>query len=260
MIQGIDHLVILVDELDAAVARYRRLGFTVTPGGKHPRGTHNALVPFQDGSYLELIAFWEPDYDQHQWHKYLATGGGLIDYALGTDDLAGEIATLRDRGVRYTEPRDGARSRPDGVEVVWKTAAPAAEAETALPFLIEDVTDRTLRVPGGEAAEHANGVRGIDRLVVAVDDLEAIGGRYASLVGAEPLPGASETVDQPATAVALRVGAHHVELHRPQGEGPMAARVERSGVGPYAAVLYGSAAREIRADEASGARLRVIVR
>ena len=58
MIQSIDHIVILVRNLEEAIADYTALGFTVTPGGVHADGaTHNALVPFDDGSYLELIAF-----------------------------------------------------------------------------------------------------------------------------------------------------------------------------------------------------------
>src|SRR5207249_370550 len=35
----------------------RALGFTVVPGGVHAGGlTHNALIPFADGRYLELLA------------------------------------------------------------------------------------------------------------------------------------------------------------------------------------------------------------
>ena len=70
MLKGIDHLVIVVPELEAAVATYRGLGFTVVPGGRHPIGTHNALIAFTDGSYLELIAFFEPN-AQHRWHQRL---------------------------------------------------------------------------------------------------------------------------------------------------------------------------------------------
>ena len=58
MLKGIDHLVIVVPELEAAVASYRGLGFTVVPGGRHPIGTHNALIAFEEGAYLELIAFF----------------------------------------------------------------------------------------------------------------------------------------------------------------------------------------------------------
>ena len=50
MLKGIDHLVIVVPELEAAIAGYRGLGFTVTPGGRHPIGTHNALIGLSDGS------------------------------------------------------------------------------------------------------------------------------------------------------------------------------------------------------------------
>ena len=35
MLQGIDHLVVVTRDLDTAIAGYRALGFTVTPGGRH---------------------------------------------------------------------------------------------------------------------------------------------------------------------------------------------------------------------------------
>ena len=43
---------------------------------------------------------------------------------------------------------DGARARPDGVQLQWRSASlnPAGQ----LPFIIEDVTPRGLRVPSGE--------------------------------------------------------------------------------------------------------------
>src|SRR5439155_20766639 len=54
----LDHLVIRVHDLDQAVKDFTALGFTVTLGGEHPGwGSRNALIPFADGSYLELIAF-----------------------------------------------------------------------------------------------------------------------------------------------------------------------------------------------------------
>ena len=49
MLLGIDHLVIAVPDLATAQRQYEALGFTVVPGGRHPVGTHNALVAFADG-------------------------------------------------------------------------------------------------------------------------------------------------------------------------------------------------------------------
>ncbi len=58
MIKGIDHVVILVKDLAQATADYTELGFTVVPGGEHSDGaSHNALIAFADGSYIELFAF-----------------------------------------------------------------------------------------------------------------------------------------------------------------------------------------------------------
>jgi hypothetical protein len=43
MLKGIDHLLVVVPELEAAVASYGGLDFTVVPGGRHPP----ALLPRQ---------------------------------------------------------------------------------------------------------------------------------------------------------------------------------------------------------------------
>ncbi len=53
---AVDHIVIMVPDLNAAIRDYTELGFTVIPGGSHPAGTHNALIAFADGAYIELIA------------------------------------------------------------------------------------------------------------------------------------------------------------------------------------------------------------
>ena len=105
---SIDHLVILVNSLEAAVDDYTRLGFRVTPGGEHTDGaTHNALIAFQDGSYLELIAFKRPA-PEHRWwrHTTIGTGEGLIDFALLPTDITQTITELRGRSLNYTGPFD----------------------------------------------------------------------------------------------------------------------------------------------------------
>ena len=99
MLRGIDHLVIVVPDLAAAIKTYRDLGFTVVAGGRHTGvGTDNALIAFRDSSYLELVGFYEPRPD-HRWWAPLQTGGGLVDFCLRTDDLGGDAAVLRQAGV-----------------------------------------------------------------------------------------------------------------------------------------------------------------
>jgi len=170
----LDHVVYVARDLAPAVDDHRRQGFTVTPGGEHAGGvTHNALVCFADGSYLELVAFRRPD-PTHRWWRH-AANGGFADFALLSDDLAQDLSTVKDLVVR--EPAEGGRTRPDGVSLRWR----AAFLRAPLPFLIEDLTPRELRVPGGEAARHANGVTGVANLVVAARDQRLVDGGYGRL-------------------------------------------------------------------------------
>jgi hypothetical protein len=175
MLRQLDHVVFVARDLQAVIDDHRRRGFTVTPGGEHANGvTHNALVPFADGSYLELIGFREPA-STNRWWSIAAAGGGFADFALLSDDLASDAAALGDLVV--SAPQEGGRTRPDGVELRWRTAMLRAP----LPFVIEDLTARDLRVPGGAAADHANGATGIASVVVGAVDIGEAEWRYAAL-------------------------------------------------------------------------------
>lgn len=247
MITGIDHIVIMVSDLEQAAREWGDLGFTVVPGGKHPRGTHNALITFEDGAYLELIAFWEPDYDAHKWHRFKDSGIGLIDHALGSSDLAREVAAVTARGVAYDGPHPGARSRPDGVELAWRTAQPAGRDDHALPFLIDDVTDRALRVPGGDQARHKNGVRGVDSLQIVVEDVDAAAAAYAKVIDSEASP-------------ALSVGPHTVEFLQPEAGSDAQTRLSNHGAGPYSVRFFGSRQFEVDPGDIDGARISCVAR
>ena len=164
---SLDHVVILVDELEAAIAHYSALGFTVQRGGTHADGaTHNALVGFADGSYLELIAFLRRA-PEHRWWRYALAGyQGFVDFALLPQDTGEVIRAAQARGLAYEGPTEGGRLRLDGQRLVWQTGTPPT---VELPFLCGDVTPRALRVVEGDVRVHANGVTGVASLsVVAV--------------------------------------------------------------------------------------------
>lgn len=181
----LDHLVILVPELEAAVAGYGAAGFTVTRGGRHAAGsTHNALVAFEDGSYLELIAFLRND-PRHRWHRAAQLGRwGFVDFALGPDSADAAVDAARAAGLAYGDPVEGGRVRPDGERLRWQVAVPPGPD---LPFFCADLTARALRVPSGSASRHRNGVTGVAGLTLGVRDVQATGARWAALTGA-PAP------------------------------------------------------------------------
>ncbi len=173
MLTGIDHIVIAVNHLDEASAAFDAAGFTVTPGGSHPTGTHNALIAFADGSYLELIAIEKPDLAKgHPWFERMGGKQGFVTFAVGADPLDYELERLTSLGITAVDRKDGARLRPDGQQLQWKSAALQTDPAVPLPFLIQDVTDRTLRVPSGKDAEHKNGVKGTTGVTIVTSSIQ----------------------------------------------------------------------------------------
>ena len=50
----VDHILLGIDDLDRGMEQFEKLtGVRPVYGGKHPRGTHNALVSLGNGTYLE---------------------------------------------------------------------------------------------------------------------------------------------------------------------------------------------------------------
>jgi catechol 2,3-dioxygenase-like lactoylglutathione lyase family enzyme len=215
---ALDHVVIAVSDLEAAMADYRALGFTVVAGGSHPgRTSHNALVVFQDGSYLELIA-WKSSNPAERWCvEHEKHGDGLMDFALLPDDTAAAIAAAKARGLELSGPIDGGRKRPDGVELKWQTGR---QSTFDLPFLCGDITPRALRVPEGEVRWHPNGVTGIASVTVAVRDLDASIARYRALLGEGVVEEGACTVAGAGLRTAVApVGGTDIVLASPEGEG-----------------------------------------
>jgi hypothetical protein len=178
VLQQVDHVVYVVTDLAAGSAEWSGRGFTVTPGGEHAGGlTHNALIGFEDGSYLELIAFHDiaAAKGKHSWQPVAERGGGWADFALLSNDVLKDAHGLGE--ILLRPPEDGGRTRPDGLAIAWRVA----RLRAPLPFLIEDITARELRVPHGEAAKHANGTRGIASVEVGARDTSLVAEGYARL-------------------------------------------------------------------------------
>ncbi len=233
MLTGIDHLVIAVPDLEAAIARYGELGFTVVPGGRHPIATHNALIGLADGAYLELLAFYESS-PGHRWWAPLQQGGGLIDFCLRTDDLAADTVALRRSGVEVDDPRPLSRLRPDGYALSWVLSIPRERHRGVAPFLIQDETPREERVP--RETQHPNQVTGIVTVTVAVEDVGTARQWYAGVLGQ-----VGRVVERPhleAAGVRFLIGPHALELLAPNGaRGPLREWLQARGPSPHAATL-----------------------
>lgn len=190
MITGIDHVLIAVEDLAKAGETYRRLGFDVLAGGEHPAvGTHNALVPLGDGGYLELIAVKKPELAEQfpfgrQVLDALVRPNRLAGFALDSGDVGGEVQAIRARGLTIAKAPPGGRVRPDGRQVSWQTAHPE---NAQIPFVIQDITPRDLRVP--PPAGGLNALARIGWVEVGAADLQPAITAYTQLLGARPVEG-----------------------------------------------------------------------
>lgn len=233
MLLGIDHIVIAVPDLATAIKNYQRLGFTVVPGGRHPVGTYNGLIAFADGSYIELIAFYREN-PEHRWWDALQNGGGLVDFCMQTDDLAGDTAKLRNAGVEIDDPVPWSRTRPDGYQLKWLLSLARGEHRGVAPFLIQDETPRKERVP--QRFDHGNGASGIATVTVAVDDLTTVTGWYKSVLGYNGALVKREELQ--ADGVRFRIGPHLLDFVEPASEkSPLKEWIKLRGPSPYSATL-----------------------
>jgi hypothetical protein len=173
----LDHIVILLPHKDVVhPPKWLTDYFTITPGGRHAGGqTDNKLIVFQDGSYIELIAFVDDDPKHREGHRWGNKQVGIIDFALITKEDAEEhYKLLKDRlvkadlGVKYEPPTLGGRKREDGKVLEWKVTVPEPPAERGeTPFFCHDVTPRGLRVPfSSGSTSHKSGAYGVTELKI----------------------------------------------------------------------------------------------
>jgi hypothetical protein len=261
----IDHIVIGVRDLAQVSADYAAAGFIVTPGGEHTGGrrTHNALIAFADTTYLELIAYREPDIlrDDDPWWQRLARGEGFLGFALRMDDATVEASALQSRGVSVRGPFTGGRERPDGQHVAWRTMEVAGTGP--VPFLIEDLTPRRLRIPDGAATEHPLGVARLLELALVVEDLVAPAASFAALLGGAGTPLAAP-MEGVGAALRFTIGPHTIDLLTPAGpESAPGHALDARGPAPYALTLGATRTSShtettLPLAQTHGARLRIV--
>jgi len=182
MARGLDHLVHVVRDLDAAGDFYARLGFTVGARNRHPWGTHNRIVQLP-GFFVELLTVGEPDKIAEPapgaisfgafTRDFLARGEGLGMLVLEGEDAPADAEAFRSAGIGDFAPfrfeRDG--RTPDGRSV--KLGFSLAFARDALApdtcfFTCQQHYPENFWNPAFQA--HANGASAIGAVVLVAEN------------------------------------------------------------------------------------------
>ncbi|MEM7696340.1 MAG: VOC family protein [Pseudomonadota bacterium] len=189
-ISGIDHLVILVADLEAAAQTFTALGFTLSPRGVHSAhmGTANYTIMLQN-DYFELLAPIAETPLNAPMRARLEGGDGLYATALRTDDAAGMYDELVAAGVGAEPPVSFQRpvDLPDGSvgEAAFKVTR-LVEPGTARDQLFgcEQLTRDTVWLPA--LMRHANGATGLAAVDAVSNDPAAAAGALSVLFGTTP--------------------------------------------------------------------------
>lgn len=175
VILQVDHVSVCASDLPSLQQAFTDAGLKPDYGGPHANGvTHMALLGFDDGSYLELIAPQKPGMvEGSSWAKAMTGNAGACAWAVDTHDLKQEVGRLKAVGIAVGTPQPGSRKRPDGLSIEWTTATLGDGPQgSVLPFIIEDTTPRAWRVQP-TASLKTTGLTGIDTVVIAVNNLES---------------------------------------------------------------------------------------
>ncbi len=182
-ILGIDHVVILVRDLDAAEATFTRLGFSLTPRGHHSIGTQNHCLMFEN-DYLELLSVKQPHPVTQYFSQFLAASDGAAAIALSSDDPQSAHASLCSDGVAADAPVDFSRlvELPEGNrDARFRVVQLPVDATPGCrTFICQHFTPDVVWRP--EYLQHPIGVTGIAGMSVLAGDPRTAVEAYARVL------------------------------------------------------------------------------
>lgn len=195
----LDHVALVVADLDRASQIYARMGFNLSPRSSHkgrlekdgpvePWGTGNHCAMFASG-YLEILGITDKKLHSEHVQVLLDEYEGLHLIALGCDDAAREASNIRQRLGKGEEPYAVSRDVPltDGSS---KQATfnilqfPAGTFPEADLFLIEHKNKDVIWQP--DMLGQPNGVVGLTEVRVCSDDLQDTADRLSAALGIAP--------------------------------------------------------------------------
>ncbi|MDX3927815.1 MAG: VOC family protein [Shinella sp.] len=112
---ALDHVVLVVKDLQAAGQVFEAAGFHVTPEARHSpaMGTANRCIML-DGNYIELMGIVAETSANVTWRSLLALGAGIRGLALRSSDIEVSAGDLAAKGIAAEPARRFSRMTPDG--------------------------------------------------------------------------------------------------------------------------------------------------
>ena len=185
-VKGVDHVFLMVNDLDESCEAFERLGFTISPRGMHSahKGAANHTIMFPNDYFelLGMIAEVPGNADRREMLK--REGQGLHAVACRIDDAHAAKEGLAAQGIETEEV--GSFSRPvplpdgsEGMASFDTLKFLPHEYPLGTVFMCRHKTRDMVWVPS--LLEHPNGAQGIAGVVAGCDDPEGAAAAFARL-------------------------------------------------------------------------------
>ena len=185
--RGVDHVGVLVRDMEQAQRDYEKLGFVVGKGGHFPGGEFNSIMPFQDDSYIELLSVSDTTSTKRGMAAHIAeflkTHEGAVFLGIDVSSAAAAVDYLTAQGFDATRPIPGAvmkdgESTPPPPQYynvqISDTPAAGKKAMTLSIFLIQHVASEGMQKRRAEGQmDHPNTAAAIHAVWFAVHSVEA---------------------------------------------------------------------------------------
>lgn len=192
-LEGLDHVVVMVRNLDVAAEQWRAMGFTLSPRGTHSphMGTGNYTIMF-DVDYIELLGVLRDTELNVASRTFLdRRGDGIECAAFSTSDAAAVAAALRARGtdagdpIEFRRPVDlpGGR-RGEAAFSVFNWPVDERPADLRI-FACQQRTRDMVWIPSLQS--HPNTATGIVRLEIVTPTPDDAGARLARLIDGQAM-------------------------------------------------------------------------
>ena len=180
MITGLDHVVVLSGDINAASAAYQTL-FARTPAWQYSGDGAERVLFTLDNTTLELVTPSGEGANADRIRAvFAAEGEGLASICFRTSDIARTHRRL-DRLALKPEPvaEAGSRDAISGATLTWKRTRAATEATRGVRlFFLERDKERPLSVPTS-----AGSITAMDHVVVSTSDPERAAALYGARLG-----------------------------------------------------------------------------
>jgi catechol 2,3-dioxygenase-like lactoylglutathione lyase family enzyme len=176
--RGIDHVIVLVRDMDQAVANYVRLGFQPTPRMHHPFGTANNLFMFRN-SFLEILGVARAEEISGigvMIRDLLQQKEGASHFALQSENAFADREEFAAKGLRPSEVSGFERvvTLPSGERinaVVSVCTLPDAATPRVLMFVSQQHVAEAIWVPQWQS--HPNGAEDVSSITIISNDPRA---------------------------------------------------------------------------------------